>query len=362
MRRREFVLLGAAAAGAWSIQPSAKPSAKPSGVPADAPDGPPTGRPNPSALYNHINARVPASPQIGWAVKSLKDGGTAGQNPMRAYLMQSVFKLWVAACLLDRVDQDAMKLGDPITVTRADLGFPHQPIAAKVGKGGYRATLLELIRYAVIQSDNPSADILLARAGGPTAVTAWLRSKGIEGIRIDRNERALHTAADGIDAASGARQNALVDAFVGGTLDGSTLDGATPGGTVDALARLHRDELLSVESTRLLLAIMGETETGTNRIRAGLEPGWRWAHKTGTGGRAKGQARTLGVNDIGLLTAPDGQTFAVAVFVAGASEPMAIQEGWIADVGRGVIAQWKQQRADTGAEADQTVSRQGTTK
>lgn len=349
MLRREFVLLGAAAAaGACSAQPSGKASS----VPADAPDGPPGGRPNPSALYNHINAHVPASPQIGWAVKSLKDGGTAGQNPTRSYLQQSVFKLWVAACLLDKVDRGEMKLDDPFTVTKADLGFPYQPIAEKVGPEGYRTTLLDLIRYIVIHSDNPSADILLKRAGGPAAVTAWLRSKGIEGIRIDRNERALHRAADEIDTTTGARQNALVDAFVGGTLDGSTLDGATPGGTVDALAKLHNGDLLSPAGTRLLISIMGETQTGEKRIKAGLEPGWTWAHKTGTGGHANGQTRTLGVNDIGLLTAPDGEVFAVAVYIAGAPQPIAEQEGWIADVGRGVIAQWKKERADTAAAAD----------
>lgn len=354
MLRREFVLLGAAAAaGACSDQsPAGRSGSRASGVAADAPDGPATGRPNPSALYNHTNAHVPASPRIGWAVKSLRHGGTAGQNPTRAYLQQSVFKLWVAACLLDKVDRREMSLDDPITVTKADLGFPHQPIAEKVGPDGYRTTLLDLIRYIVIQSDNPAADILLQRAGGPAAVTAWLTSKGVEGIRIDRNERALHRAADEIDAVTGARQDALIDSFVGGTLDGSTLDGATPGGTVDALAMLHRGELLSPAGTRLLLSIMGETETGQNRIKAALEPGWRWGHKTGTGGRARGRTRTLGVNDIGLLTAPDGEVFAVAVFVAGASEPMAEQEGWIADVGRGVIAQWKQGRADSAASTD----------
>lgn len=345
--RRGLLLTGAAAVASACSAPPSRP-----GVPADAPDGPPGGRPNPSALYAWTNAHVPASPRIGWAVQSLTDGGTAGQNPTRAYLMQSVFKLWLAACLLDRVDQGAMRLDDPITVTRADLGFPYQPIAEKVGAAGYRTTLLDLIRYIVILSDNPSADLLLKRVGGPAAVTAWLRSKGIDGIRVDRNERGLHAAADAIDAVSGARQDALLDAFVGGTTDGSTLDGATPGATVDALARLHRGELLSPAGTRLLLSIMAETETGQHRIRAALEPGWRWAHKTGTGLQARGGTRTEGVNDIGLLTAPDGQVFAVAVFVAGASEPLAVQEGWIADVGRGVIAQWKQQRAIRAAGSD----------
>lgn len=341
MIRREFVLFSAAAALAAGCS-----KAGDKGVPADAPDGPPGPRPNPSALYAHIEGKVPARPDIGWAVLTLKHGGTAGQNPTRSYLMQSVFKLWLAAAWLDRVDRGEARLDDRIRITRADLGYYHEPIAKKVGPNGYDATLLELIRYIVIESDNPAAEVLLMRLGGPKTLTDWLKSKGIEGIRVDRGERELHAAAAEIDAATGARQNELVDRFVGGTLDGSTLDSATPGGTVDALADLRRGKLLSPENTQLLISIMGETVTGQNRVRAGLEPGWTWAHKTGTGGRANGQTRTLGVGDIGLLTAPDGEVYALAMFVGGAPEPMPVQEGWFAEVARGVIAQWKADKAN----------------
>lgn len=343
MPRRNFVLSAAALlTGACS---------KPSGstVPPDAPDGPPGGRPNPSALYNWINGHVPASPRIGWTVKNLQDGGTAGQNPNRSYLMQSVFKLWVAMALLDKVDAGEMKLTDSITVTKADLGFPYQPIAEKVGETGYATTLHDLIRYIVILSDNPSADILLKKAGGPAAVTAWLKEKGIQGIRIDRNERGLHAAADAIDSSTGARQTELVDAFVGGTLNGSTLDSSTPDAAVEALAKLHKGELLSPASTKLLLGMLGETATGENQLKAGIEPGWTLAHKTGNGGHANGSTRTLGLNDIGLMTAPDGQVFAVSVFIAGADEAKEVQEGWMADVARGVIAEWKKRRANAVA-------------
>lgn len=342
MIRREFLAAGAATALAGAC--SAQPGDSQSTVPADAPDGPPGGRPNPSALFNHMNGKVPQRPDIGWAVLTLKHGGTAGQNPTRGYLMQSVFKLWLAAAWLGRVDQGEAKLDDVIRITRADLGYYHEPIAKKVGPNGYDASLLELIRYSVIESDNPSAEVLLMRLGGPKALTGWLKSKGVEGIRVDRGERALHVAAAEIDNATGAKQNQLVDVFVGGTLDGSTLDGATPGGTVDALADLRRGKLLSAENTQLLISIMGETVTGANRVKAGLEPGWTWAHKTGTGGRANGQTRTLGVGDIGLLTAPDGEVYALAMFVGGAAEPMPVQEGWFAELGRGVIAQWKQDK------------------
>lgn len=318
------------------------------GQPA-AKEAAPAERPAPAAppvlpgVQAAVERDAPASPAFGWTVVRLRDGATAGANLDHAYLQQSVFKLWVAAMAMDRVDNGALRLDQRIRITRADLGFPHQPIAEKVGRDGYDATVLELVRYMVIQSDNPSADVMLRELGGPPALTAWLRSKGIEGVRVDRNERSLHEVAAAIHAARGAEQTALIDAFVGASATARVLDGSTPRGAAAGLAALQSGRLLSPQQTRVLLGVMGETTTGQARVRAGLEPGWTWAHKTGTGGQAGG--RTLGVNDIGLLTAPDGEVYAVAIFVGGAQGRTVEQEPWLAAVGRAVVADWKAGKA-----------------
>ena len=47
------------------------------------------------------------------------------------------------------------------------------------------------------------------------------------------------------------------------------------------------------------------------RVRAAITPGWKWSHKTGTGQNFQG--RIGGINDIGLLTAPDGSVYAMAI-------------------------------------------------
>ena len=60
-----------------------------------------------------------------------------------------------------------------------------------------------------------------------------------------------------------------------------------------ALARLKRGELLSPASTQRLLYIMGNTQTGPNRLKGGLEPGWTLSHKTGTGQEFGGYAGRL---------------------------------------------------------------------
>ena len=82
---------------------------------------------------------------------------------------------------------------------------------------------------------------------------------------------------------------------------------------------MKRGELLSPASTARLLSIMGNTKTGANRLRGGLKAGWTLSHKTGTG-QVLG-ATQAGYNDIGILTAPDGRSYAVAVMIKKTSTP-----------------------------------------
>ena len=97
-------------------------------------------------------------------------------------------------------------------------------------------------------------------------------------------------------------------------------DGAAPSAIVNALARLKRGELLSPPSTQRLLDIMGNTKTGANRLKGGLAAGLALSHKTGTG-QVLG-AQQAGYNDIGILTAPDGRSYAVAVMIKLTSVPL----------------------------------------
>jgi len=60
------------------------------------------------------------------------------------------------------------------------------------------------------------------------------------------------------------------------------------------------------------------------RVRAALAPGWDWNHKTGTGQELNG--RIGGINDIGLLTAPDGSVYAMAIMTVPNSSDGGAQE------------------------------------
>jgi beta-lactamase class A len=114
-------------------------------------------------------------------------------------------------------------------------------------------------------------------------------------------------------------------------------DGAAPSAIATALARLKRGELLSPSSTQRLLSVMGNTRTGKNRLRGGLKPGWTLSHKTGTG-QVLGPVQA-GYNDIGIVTAPDGRSYAVAVMIKKTSTPLITRMTLMNNVVRAIIAQ-----------------------
>ena len=286
--------------------------------------------------------------QVGIAVKSVDEGWSTGWMADKLYPQQSVSKLWVSITALDAVDKGKLSLDQPVTLTRDDLTLFHQPIAQEVLAGPYTTTIGDLMLRAITTSDNTANDKLMRSVGGPGAVRAMIRSKHLGAIRFYNGERALQSRIAGLswnpsysignaffearDALPAARRKSAFDRYVA-----NPYDGAAPSAIVSALARLKRGELLSPRSTQQLLTIMSETHTGPNRLKGGLAPGWLLNHKTGTG-QVLG-AEQAGYNDIGILTAPDGRSYAVAVMIKLTSVPLPVRMTLMNNVVRAVIAQ-----------------------
>jgi beta-lactamase class A len=292
---------------------------------------------------------------VGVAVTSIDDGWIAGNvTATRRLPQQSVSKLWVAMTVLDLVDQGRVRLDDPLTITKADFTLFHQPVAALVKDGvGYTGTVGEIMRRAMQMSDNTCNDKLLRLAGGPDAVRAFIARKQLGAIRFGPGERLLQAGTAGLEwkseysygnAFSAARAKlapevrlAAYEAYIA-----DPPDGAAPQAIALALARLKRGELLSASSTDWLLRTMGASRTGRARVRAGLQPGWEFAHKTGTGQDLR--SRTAGFNDVGILTAPDGRSYALAVMIGDTSRPSRERQQLMQSVARTIIAHHEEKR------------------
>jgi beta-lactamase class A len=284
---------------------------------------------------------------IGIAVQDVQTGWTTSYDGHTFFPQQSVSKFWVALTALDKVDRGELDLHRPVTVTKADMTLFHQPIAAQIGANGYTTTISSLMTRAIQQSDNTCNDFVLWRAGGPEAVRAFLRSRGLSGIRFGPGERLLQSGIAGMEwrqsyaygggfykaraAVPASVRRASFERYIK-----DPVDGATPAGIVDALAKLKRGELLSPASTERLLSIMANTKTGAQRLKGGLQPGWRLAHKTGTGQVLGGEQ--AGYNDIGIVTGPDGHSYAIAVMIRRTSAPLGHRMAAMQNTVRAVIS------------------------
>lgn len=258
-------------------------------------------------------------------------------------------KLLVAVVLLDAVDTGELALDEPVTLHRSDVSVFVQPIAERVTDEGYRTTLRDLMHGAVTQSDSMAVDVLIERLGGPARVNARLQAHGLSGIRLDRDEKHLQSDVAGVtwtsaltaprafeDAIAATPRAQRAAAYAAYLRD--PRDTSTPRAMVTLLQKLAAGALLSPASTRVLRDTMAATATGAKRLRAGLAPGWRLEHKTGTSSSWAGV--TAATNDVGFLVAPDGTTIAVAVFVGRARASEAEREAAIAAVAHAVIASY----------------------
>lgn len=107
-------------------------------------------------------------------------------------------KLVAGAAVMDAIDHRNWRLADSVIVRREDLSLFVQPIARLVTPDGYRTTVGDLVRRAIVDSDSAATDILISRLGGPAQVQAFLSRARIAGIRIDRDERHLQTEIAGL--------------------------------------------------------------------------------------------------------------------------------------------------------------------
>ena len=313
-------------------------------LPASKPLPPPA----PAALIDTVNGLAKSfDGKVGIAVRSIDRDWLVAANGDLPLPQQSVSKLWVAMTVLDAVDHGRARLDDPVTVTREDLTLFHQPIAAMVKGDGYKATVGELLQRALTQSDNTANDRLLRFVGGPEAVRDFIRRRGLGTIKFGPGERLLQSQTAGLSwrpeyatgngfvrARAQLPTDARIKAFDSYVADPP--DGAAPVAIASALAQLKRGALLSQPSTQYLISTMESSKTGKQRLRGAVPAGWSFGHKTGTGqdlGR-----RTAGYNDVGILTAPDGRSYALAVMIGDTPRPIIERQQLMQAVVAAVIA------------------------
>ena len=211
--------------------------------------------------------------RLGVAMLDTGSGQALGWRQDERFPMASSFKLMLAAWMLERADQGQESLDSRVYFDASAL-VPYAPVTeSRVGAVGI--TVRELCEGTVTLSDNPAANLLMARHGGPQGFTAFMRTLGDDQTRLDRTEPTLNEAAPG-----------------------DPRDTTTPLAMLQSMRKVVLGDALTPASRAQLIDWMVATKTGDHKLRAGV-PGWRVGDKTGMG-------KNGASNDIGVMWPPGG--------------------------------------------------------
>src|SRR5450432_55876 len=130
--------------------------------------------------------------RIGLYVENLTTGAKLTWRADDRFVMCSTFKASLVALVLTRVDRGQDQLDRMIRFGARDIIDDwYAPVAkANLAKGAL--SVAEMCAGAVEDSDNTCANLLLARVGGPAALTAFWRETGDGVTRLDHDEPLLN--------------------------------------------------------------------------------------------------------------------------------------------------------------------------
>ncbi|MDP3149125.1 MAG: class A beta-lactamase, subclass A2 [Ignavibacteria bacterium] len=237
-----------------------------------------------------------AKGDVGVCLIGLENNDTLSFNGNRHFPMQSVYKFPVALAVLTQVDKGMLSLDKKIFVKKKEL-LPKtwSPLREKYPNGNVKISLNELLTYTVSMSDNNGCDILFKLVGGTKMVNDYIHNTGIKDIAIVATEEEMH-------------KNWNVQ----------FTNWCTPIAMCNLLNKFYKGEILSKNSTKYLRRVMEETSTGSKRIKGSLPAGTIVAHKTGSSG--SNEEGIIGaLNDVGIVTLPNGNHLAIVVFISNSS-------------------------------------------
>ncbi len=275
-------------------------------------------------------ARVEADSgvRIGVYVRDLDTGASASLHGTEPWYLASSVKVPVAIAVLRGVERGDFTLETPLTLRAADYVDGAGPTNGRAV--GTPLTVRYLLEQMIIYSDNTATDMLIGLVGIGTvnAVVQSLVPRGfgritsladvrrhVYGVLTPaashlsgtdflalRQQQRLHgdaAARSALATLLRVPERSLAPTDLASAYETYYATGLNSGhldAYADLLQALVEGRALDARHTAYLLSVMERVKTGTQRIKAGLPPGARFAHKTGTQ-----RARTC---DSGLVTVP----------------------------------------------------------
>ncbi|MFD2231326.1 class A beta-lactamase [Alkalimarinus sediminis] len=277
--------------------------------------------------------------RIGFAAQEIGGKDVIAFNGDETFAMASTYKVAIAAAVLDRADRGELRLDQMVDVTPDMMMIGDAALNGTFVHPGLQLSIANLIEVMITESDNTATDISMGLAGGPAAVTKYLRRLGISDFRVDRTTGEIIGEFYGLPGP--ATQKLATEAFMARPellkiqgdrnldFEADPRDQATPLAMLKLLLAIDSGTAMSTKSRDFLLGVMSRTRTGASRLKGLLPKGTPVANKTGTiGGVA---------NDVGYITLPDGRRFAIAVFTKSSETPEPDRDRAIAEIARSLF-------------------------
>ncbi|HEX5377196.1 MAG TPA: serine hydrolase [Phenylobacterium sp.] len=250
---------------------------------------------------------------------ALSSGAQIGLRPDVPMVMASVFKPLVALEFYAQSEAGLLDPTEPVEVT--PVHATPGPVGLSIAEDPARLSLRDLARLMLTVSDNAATDILTRRVG-LERVNARARACGCDATVLGSD---LATMLDGVAAELGWRSYGELIEAQSGRLGADARARSTDPARLDRLAALdpqRASRTTARDMTTLLAAVWADTgaapeacrrlrQAMSQQVTRRLEP----ATPDGGGLAAKsgglfGRVR----NEIGVITWPGGEHYAVAVF------------------------------------------------
>lgn len=249
--------------------------------------------------------------RLGVYVRDLASGDMVSFRADQSWYLASMVKVPVAVAVLRGVERGDFALDTRVTLRASD--YVDGAGSTNSHPVGTALPIRDLLEQMIIHSDNTASDMLIGLVGvdavnavaqgvapgrfGPITLLADVRratygelvpaaqrlaGRDLLVLRQQRSddERLRYLARVVQVPVAEFRLPTLAEAF--GVYYASGLNAGRLDAQGELLTALAEGRLLGPTGTAHLLALMGRVVTGPQRIKAGLPPGARFLHKTGT--------------------------------------------------------------------------------
>lgn len=239
-------------------------------------------------LQNLLNELLPSwenklNAKIGMAVITASNVNIASYRGYERFPMNSTFKAFLGANVLEMADEGQLNLTDTVTIKGSDL-LEYAPTARKFFEAKQPISLAQLCEGAITLSDNTCANLLLEKVGGISVFNAFLHRIGNIDMTLAHNEPLLNYSHYG-----------------------DRLDTAKPIQYTQSLKNLLTGNRLSENSKKQLITWLANDKVADDLLRKYLPKDWHIGDKTGTGDESK--------NIVAVIWNAQGEAYFVSLFI-----------------------------------------------